>query len=118
MKLLTGHYTIEEAHELQEYLEQNGIAVYLEDEGTRTSGFKYSIFAAIDAQYEDAINLMNNPDHVVSTEIDLEHYHAYVASDEGKDATRRLMLDKVINFLFFVVIFFCAALYAIWKYAQ
>lgn len=117
MKLLTGYYTIEEAHELQEYLEENGIAVYLEDEGTRTSGFKYSIFAAIDAQYEDAINLMNNPDHVVSNKIDLEHYHSYVASNEGKDATRSLMLDKVMNFLFFVIIFFCAVFYAIWKYA-
>lgn len=102
MKLLTGYYTKEEADDLQEYLEENGIAVYVEYEGSKGEGIKYSVFAALEAQYEDARQLMANPDHVVVIRINIDQYQAYVASPQGSSNARMAFL-KGIGILWVVV---------------
>lgn len=84
MKLLTGYYTKEEATDLQEYLEENGIAVHVEYEGVKGNGLKYSVFTALDSQYQDALLLMETPSHIVVHRADVSDYQAYVAGTEGK----------------------------------
>lgn len=96
MKLLTGYYTQEEAGDLREYLEENGIAVYVEYEGPKGDGIKYSVFASLDSQYEDALQLMANPGHVVVNPADIEHYQAYVASPEGAAHARGAFLKGIV----------------------
>lgn len=102
MKLLACFHTSEEASGLKDYLEECGIAVYMEYERPRGTEIAYSIFVALESQYDDAVNLMNNSDHIVATGIDVEEYQNYVQSQEGKIEALSFMLKHALIALIFL----------------
>ncbi len=118
MKWLTGYYTLEQADALRALLEDNGIAVDVQDSSTlpkRGGGFNYGVYVALDSQFEDAVRLMNNPSHVVQTAIDTRDYYHHMDSPEARVAATTTIL-KVVAPLTVVLLMVAAAI--IWLRAS
>ena len=103
MQLIASFYTQAKANKLRRHLEKNGIAVYVEYEGARGSGIKYSVFSALDHQHQDALLLMSDPDHVVVHKIDVSEYQAYTEGADGKEMALELMMKGICVFILLVI---------------
>lgn len=99
MKLLTELHDLAEQQRIKLLMESNGILIHIANEDTaRNLGFlhpagKYAIHVVYDEQYEDAVKLMNNENHVVKKPVDIEEYKKALQSNI--DSTR----NKIMIFL-------------------
>lgn len=57
---------------------------------------RYQVSAALDEQYEDAIALMKNPDHIVKNPLDPEEFQKYMDSDDAKLSALGQMLNVLL----------------------
>ena len=88
MKLLQGFYSEAAAHELQQRMEDAGIAIVVTRpvpensdsiHAMRTAMFSHLVFAALPSQHADAMQLLHRPDHVVQHPVDLSDFKAHMS---------------------------------------
>ncbi len=73
--------------ELKQRLEENGIPAVIQGENTARMIvpiflLQPTLWVYLDEQFEDAVELMGNPDHQVSSGIDIEEFYALQPSAE------------------------------------
>jgi hypothetical protein len=116
MKMLTKNGDMESLRVLQERLEQNGIPAFIQ--GADTARMIIPVFLIrptlwiyIDEQYDDALGLISNPEHVVRNRVDVEEFYTLQPS-EGE---QRKALNKVlIQALLFLLALMGGILFVIW----
>ncbi|MDH5785110.1 MAG: DUF2007 domain-containing protein [Chromatiales bacterium] len=116
MKLLTEVIDVNELYSLRILLESNGIAFHVANEDSaRNFGFvtparKYAIFILYEEQYDDAMKLLENEDHIVTSSIDLDEHRRFML--EENDRTMSQIYKTVMySFLVVVIIFGCFVWY-------
>lgn len=115
MKLISKMHSAEAAHELASFLENASIAVLVVDATTgirRDTYYSHLVYVVVDAQYEDAVQLIRNPQHVVTHPVDVEAYKAYMASPRGAEAARSA-IGKGLLWMLLVLI--CLSALVVWK---
>ncbi len=73
MRLIAQTNDAGERERVRALLEDNGIPVF-QQQGYRAPGPK-ATFVCIDAQYDDALALLANPDHEVREPVDVQAFH-------------------------------------------
>jgi hypothetical protein len=87
MKLISVFHTSEAADDLRQRLEQSGIAVIVHSPlsvKVRPSTTRHLVFAAIEEQHADAMQLLNNPEHKVLHRIDPGDFAAHIRSSSAQ----------------------------------
>lgn len=110
MKLLTSSALCDRFYEKVELLRSNGIAIYLSDEGMSNikPGIPISMWVIINSQYDDAINLLDNPKYFVKNPIsqvemkELENF----AKMEFQRSKNRIAITAFSLIVIVVAIFF------------
>ena len=70
MRYLRDVHDAEEVDRLVALLEDRGIAPYVQPIGLRRMLKRYKLFVMLDAQFEDAVALLRDPEHVVVHPLD------------------------------------------------
>lgn len=63
---------------------------------------KYTLWVCLDNQYEDAVNLLKNPSHIVSSPVNIENYHQFIETSSRQSANRfndNFMLIFIISLI-------------------
>jgi len=108
MKLLFETIDRPEIENARILLEGNGIPIFISNDDTaRNMGFIYparkmGFWVALDHQYQDAILLLENGEHVVSHPVDVGEYYAKLDA-EGKRSTEKLF-DKLALVIVILII--------------
>lgn len=71
------------AQEAFNLLELNGIPPYLKNAGTWSDPERTELVVILPEQVEDAIKLLNNPDHEVVNRVDMELFYEAEQSGDG-----------------------------------
>ncbi|WP_152034541.1 hypothetical protein [Burkholderia contaminans] len=50
------------------------------------------MYAVLDTQYDDTIQLMRNPHHVVADPVNVADFYGYMAARQNKEATNHSLL--------------------------
>ncbi|SEQ67776.1 Putative signal transducing protein [Amphritea atlantica] len=116
MKLLTEVIDVNELHSLRILLESNGIAFHVGNEDSaRNFGFiyparKYNIFILYEKQYDEAMKLLENEDHVVTASINLDQHRRFMVEEKTRSMNQ---IYKVVmySFVVIVIIFACFVWY-------
>jgi Putative prokaryotic signal transducing protein len=104
MQILFHTTEKQEALNVKMVFELKGIPVFIGSENAGPAiGFiganKYTVWVCLDDQYQDAVALLENPDHEVTSGIDVEDYYKHIESESVKSANKndeRLMLALVL----------------------
>lgn len=111
MKMLIRDSSVEYLESLQVQLEDNGIPSVIQ--GTETARmitskvlFEPSLWVYLDDQFEDAAKLIANPEHRVTTGIDLEDFYA---SQPDQKEMNTAVNNALGNLAAYVVLFIVAA---------
>jgi len=98
MKLLATFETEPEANDLAAFLQDKGVIIEVETRRTPygSVGMKYLVSVVLDEQYDDALALMKNPDHVVKYPQDPEQFKQYMESDDAKMFSLDEMMDVIV----------------------
>lgn len=106
MKYVYKADTFEGASEIKSRLEDAGIPVSISN--TRFAQLRVffiphslGVFVYFDSQYEDAINLINNKDHIVSNPVSIDEFYQNIESIPMQEAAHKAMND----FLFWMIAF-------------
>ena len=110
MKLLTEFHTVDEAEEVGRLLEDKGVATFVSSKMTNrylipTAAHRVGLWAVIDAQYDDAIKLLDDPDHEVSNPLSFADIIEIKTSIDTGDKS------PVLNFLVMALV--CMLLIAV-----
>lgn len=109
MKLLAQIGDRAELDGLRLLMESKGIPVYVGNEaGSRNMGFvtparQQSLWVVFDEQIDDAIALMEDPEHEVENPVDIEEYRRQVGEAEA-DARNRLFRMVLVGGVVVVVL--------------
>lgn len=109
MKMITRDWDKEYLQSQQILLEENGIPAVLHGVETSRmtvpiSPFEPTLWVYLDEQYEDAVKLMQNPGHVVTTGIDVEEFYASLPTDEALVESRNNALGNLAVFVVAIMI--------------
>lgn len=114
MKMLTRDGDTEYLGSLMEILEENGIPSNIQ--GTETARmltsrvvFEPSLWIYLNEQFEDAVNLIDNPDYKVTTGIDIDYFYANQPNDEDKGT-------EVFNFIANGAAYVLVAIFAVFLF--
>ena len=112
MKMLARSGNNEYLESLKARLEANGIPAVIH--GTETARmivptllFEPSLWVYLNDQYADAKNLIDNPDHTVTTGIDVEEFYASQPSEEELNT-------QSLNFISNTALTILLGLLAVW----
>jgi hypothetical protein len=116
MKLLTRDKDKIYLHELKRLLEDNGIPAIVQGENTARilPSFLMSqagLWVYLDQQFEDAVNLMMDTDHKVTTGIDVDEF--YMAQPAEEEQTN--LLNKALIDLALFAIYICIGMFVFIK---
>jgi hypothetical protein len=100
MKMLTRNGNKEYLNSLKEILEKNGIPAVIQGIETArmiipTVIFEPSLWIYINGQLEDARNLIINPDHYVTTGIDIEEFYSSQLTEEEQSTQLNNVLASI-----------------------
>ncbi len=89
MKMLTRDSDNKNLASLKERLENSGIPAVIQGKETARMTVSWfllepTLWIYLDHQFEDAIRLMDNPDHVVTTGIDIEQFYSSALSNSAQ----------------------------------
>jgi hypothetical protein len=86
MKLISVFHTSEGADDLRQRLERSGIAVIVQSPLTVkvSQSTRHLVFAAIEEQHADAMQLLNNPEHKVQHPVDPAEFAAHIRSSSAQ----------------------------------
>jgi len=111
MKMLIRDSSVEYLESLKERLEENGIPTVIQ--GTETARmitskvlFEPSLWVYLDGQFEDASKLIMNPEHEVTTGIDLE---AFYANPPNQEELNTAVNNTLASMAMYLVVFIVAA---------
>lgn len=82
MKLLTQFYELQQATELNTALRDAGIMTFMSSvnshmlSSTRTGAMRVGIWVVLDEQFNDAITLLSNPEHIPKKRLSFEEMEA------------------------------------------
>lgn len=98
MKLVSTFHTSEAAHDLRQRLERAGIAVIVHtpQRFRSDSSPAHLVFAAIDAQHDDAIQLLRNPQHQVRHRVDPAAFAAHLHDPASQQLAHRIIARKLL----------------------
>lgn len=98
MKLISSFHTSEAADELRERLELAGIAVIVHTPPRfrRDSHPSHLVFAALDAQHSDAMQLLHNPHHRVADRVDMETFAAHMRRPSNQQDAHRAVTRSLL----------------------
>lgn len=106
MKMLTRSGNNEYLESLRERLEENGIPAVIH--GTETARmivptllFEPSLWVYLNDQFEDAKGLLDNPEHRVTTGIDVEAFYANQPSQEELNTQSLNLVSNAALFILF-----------------
>lgn len=102
MRIVAHFYTTEAVNDAQSRLEKAGIPVIVEfHHGMQSKrlGRPYTLLVAFDEQFQDARNLLENPQHAVKNPIDIQAFKRHMNQHlrEGGDLT--VILNAVVGSL-------------------
>ncbi|ROS05565.1 hypothetical protein EDC56_1102 [Sinobacterium caligoides] len=117
MKILFHTTEKTEATNIKLRFELAGIPVFIGSEDTGPAlGFvyanKYTVWVCLDHQHEDAVLLLKDEAHEVTTAIDVSGYYQYIEDEQKKSANKnydRIMLAVVLS---------CVGIFIAWAYQQ
>ena len=98
MKLISTFHTSEAADALRQQLELAGIAVIVQAplRIRRNSSPTHLVFAAIDSQHGDAMQLLQNPKHRVQHRVDLDHFSAHMRDKASRNAAHQTITHGLL----------------------
>jgi hypothetical protein len=116
MKLLTRDENKMYLQELKELLENNGIPAVVQGENTARilPPFLMSqagLWIYLDEQFEDAVHLMMDANHTVTTGINVDEFYKVLPAEEEQTN----MVNKVLKDLALYAILFCIAMFVLIK---
>lgn len=116
MKLLTKDQDNQYLQALKQLLESNGIPAVIQGENTARmlppfQFYQAGLWVYLDHQLEDAVKLMMDPNHQVTTGIDMEAFYKSRPSEEAQNSS----LNKALIDLAFFVIAICFGVFALIK---
>jgi hypothetical protein len=87
MKMLTRDSDGQFLNELKHRLEENGIPAVIQGENTARMIIpafllQPTLWVYLDEQFEDAVGLMDNPNHQVKLKVDMEEFYALQPSEQ------------------------------------
>jgi hypothetical protein len=74
MRLLAKVQSSGERAELAAFLESHGIPVFVESAWSWRAPHRGAVCVCLDRQYDDALALLRNPDHVVADPVDVAEF--------------------------------------------
>ena len=114
MQLLTHVYSWEERARIESLLNERGIPTYARSTGVGRGFYeaskRWAIFVCLNAQLDDAIALLKDPDHDVAEPVNVSEFNEAIESV----GTAPIVGWAVGSAAFFVVLF-CAMLYVLWQ---
>jgi hypothetical protein len=116
MKLLTRDENKMYLQELKELLENNGIPAVVQGENTARilPPFLMSqagLWVYLDEQFEDAVHLMMDANHTVTTGINVDEFYKVLPAEEEQTN----MVNKVLKDLALYAILFCIVMFVLIK---
>jgi len=89
MELVYTTSSLDEANEIKDKLENAGIPVMIAGENVTRIQLPFlsnnlGVFVYINNQYDDAMSLINNPEHKVTTAVDIDAFYKVIESREMK----------------------------------
>lgn len=96
MRVLAHFHSDDAAYKTQQRLEKAGVPVIVEFRHTLMSkglGSPYTLSVALDEQYNDAVQLISNPNHLVANPIDVENFKRYTENGQAHS----LVIPKILN---------------------
>lgn len=107
MKMLLRDSSVAYLDQLKARLEQNGIPAVIQ--GTETARMivpaimlEPTLWVFLDHQFEDAVKLVMDPDHLVTTGIDVE---AFYANQPNKEQLNTAVNSALVNMAVYLVLF-------------
>ena len=97
---------------LKERLEENGIPAVIQGEDTARMTIpafllEPTLWVYLDEQFEDAVQLINNPDYQVTSAIDVEEFYSREASPEHNESElNKALMDLALFTVFIMVVMF------------
>jgi hypothetical protein len=119
MKLLTKDGSVEDLRVLKERLEENGIPAFIQGEETARMIvpvflLRPTLWIYIDEQLDDAIQLIQNPEHRVRNRVDVEEFYRLQPSEREQ----RKALNKVLMQVALFMALLMVGIYLIIRYLQ
>jgi len=111
--------TLEEAEKLASFLQDKGIAIDLEEyvPGFRDGNIgKSKVWAALDFQYDDALALMDNPDHVVNNPVNPEEYSDYMSNEDATEDGLNIFVQSALKVAGVMLVIAMIVLFALSAY--
>ncbi|MET0009842.1 MAG: DUF2007 domain-containing protein [Candidatus Thiodiazotropha sp. 6PLUC4] len=118
MKLLTRSNDTEYLNELKARLESNGIPAVVQGEDTARMliprfGFQPTLWVYVDEQFQEALQLIDNPDYKVKAPIDLEAFRKIEPDESEKRAQLNAALLHLMLYLGGVMLVVVAIIWAL-----
>jgi hypothetical protein len=103
MKLLVQVYSSSECARIETLLNERGIATYARSIGGSRTGTALGadIFVCIDAQLNDAMALLSDPEHEVAQPIDVAEFNQAVATADVTPIAKWLVFPVTLIVLLF-----------------
>lgn len=116
MKLLTKDQDNQYLQALKQLLESNGIPAVIQGENTARMLPPFlmthaGLWVYLDHQFEDAVKLMMDPNHQVTTSIDINEFH----KSQPTEGEQNSSLNKALIDLALFVIVICIGIFALIK---
>ena len=109
MKLVYKATSLEGANEIKSLLESSGIPAYISNSNFASLNLFFipqslGIFIYDPSQYQDAITLINNKDHIVQNPIDVEAFYKSLSSEQSTKSAFNVMNDFIVCMIVFGLI--------------
>ena len=98
--------TLEGANEIKALLESSGIPASISNKGFASLNLFFiphslGIFIYDSSQYQDAIAVLNNQDHIVSNPVDIEAFYNSLNSEQSANSAYKAMNGFILGMVVF-----------------
>lgn len=77
MRFLLRTHDAAETSRIRSLLESNGILCHIQSDQRFVAGYRQAVFVCLDDQYDDARELLRNPEHRVANPLDASAYQKF-----------------------------------------
>jgi hypothetical protein len=117
MKFLLKTKEKSELDRIRMLLESRGVLVHVDGENEHRLGghampfIGYRLHVVVDAQYEDALKLLEDEEHEVADPVDMDEFRAY------QEEARPEVMNRIINWMVLAVIGLLAVVFLMYQLA-
>ncbi len=109
MKLIYKATSLEGANEIKALLERAGIPAFVSNSNFASLNLFFiphslGIFIYDPTQYQDAISLISNQDHIVQNPIDVDTFYKSLDSEQSTQSAYKAMNDFIVGMIVFGLI--------------